>query len=356
MILYVGKEELGFFIAEVASRLKEEVIYMDRDSDISTQVNSILQLAETEHIIYDIDQYTNPAEEIVDIINRIHKTNHATVIILASGYMADSRILMQFRHAGFHNIITATAVADLKDQLQKCLNGYYDNNPDLIIPPEIEEKLMTSTSSSSKLIGVAGSCHRIGTTTFALQLVKYLTLKGFRAAYIQMNSSNYIQHLLDWFEVNHDEEIGKVTYLSTDQFYNLEKLSDILRLDYDYFIYDYSNYSDTDFNKTSFLEKDLRYFVVGASPSEMPYTLDLIQSSFYQDVTYIYNFVPETDQKEVLELMESKSDQTFFTGYAPDPYTLTDLKRYEEILPLKQNDKSANSKVKKQKPFHFFRR
>ena len=117
MILYVGKEELGFFIAEVASRLKEEVIYMDRDSDISTQVNSILQLAETEHIIYDIDQYTNPAEEIVDIINRIHKTNHATVIILASGYMADSRILMQFRHAGFHNIITATAVADLKDQL-----------------------------------------------------------------------------------------------------------------------------------------------------------------------------------------------------------------------------------------------
>jgi hypothetical protein len=68
------------------------------------------------------------------------------------------------------------------------------------------------------------------------------------------------------------------------------------------------------------------------------------------------NFVPETDQKEVLELMESKSDQTFFTGYAPDPYTLTDLKRYEEILPLKQNDKSANSKVKKQKPFHFFRR
>jgi hypothetical protein len=263
---------------------------------------------------------------------------------------------MQFRHAGFHNIITATAVADLKDQLQKCLNGYYDNNPDLIIPPEIEEKLMTSTSSSSKLIGVAGSCHRIGTTTFALQLVKYLTLKGFRAAYIQMNSSNYIQHLLDWFEVNHDEEIGKVTYLSTDQFYNLEKLSDILRLDYDYFIYDYSTYSDTDFNKTSFLEKDLRYFVVGASPSEMPYTLDLIQSSFYQDVTYIYNFVPETDQKEVLELMESKSDQTFFTGYAPDPYTLTDLKRYEEILPLKQNDKSANSKVKKQKPFHFFRR
>ena len=88
----------------------------------------------------------------------------------------------------------------------------------------------------------------------------------------------------------------------------------------------------------------------------MPYTLDLIQSSFYQDVTYIYNFVPETDQKEVLELMESKSDQTFFTGYAPDPYTLTDLKRYEEILPLKQNNKSANSKVKKQKPFHFFRR
>ena len=116
MILYVGKEELGFFIAEVASRLKEEVIYMDCDSDISTQVNSILQLAETEHIIYDIDQYTNPAEEIVDIINRIHKTNHATVIILASGYMADSRILMQFRHAGFHNIITATAVADLKDK------------------------------------------------------------------------------------------------------------------------------------------------------------------------------------------------------------------------------------------------
>lgn len=55
-----------------------------------------------------------------------------------------------------------------------------------------------------------------------------------------------------------------------------EKIADILQLGYNFYVYDYGVYNSADFNKTSFLEKNVKIFVVGSKPNELPYTTNIL--------------------------------------------------------------------------------
>ena len=75
-----------------------------------------------------------------------------------------------------------------------------------------------------------------------------------------MNPNGFVQAHEQNFECIHDAQLGKVQYQDVDLYYKQEHLVEILSMDYDYYIYDYGTYQDRDFNKTSFLEKDLKDF------------------------------------------------------------------------------------------------
>lgn len=57
-------------------------------------------------------------------------------------------------------------------------------------------------------------------------------------------------------DVTFDEQLGKITYQNVDMFYKKDKISDILKLGYDYYIYDFGTYRPDDFVLISFLEKN----------------------------------------------------------------------------------------------------
>lgn len=333
MIVYVGNEERGYFLLEMAAKQEIHVEFVDSNSDINMQVNPILRYSECRHMIFDLEQYMNDYDEIARAIRSIQNVNGANAIILASGYLPRANIIVNLRNEGFCNFILGTETADIIDQLQKCMNGYYENNPELL---QVAEKSMpaVNVSNNYKLIGIAGACHRMGTTTQAIQIVKYLQHKGYKACYIQMNNSSYLNCLKEWMSVEVDEKIGKILFQDMDLFYKKEYIYDILKLGYEFYVYDYGCYTDTDFNKTSFLEKDFRIFVCGSSAIEMDATLNLIQNIFYHDVTYIFNLVAVSEQDDLLEMMEDKAQKTFFSEYTPDAFILQNPEFYEKIIPL----------------------
>ena len=80
----------------------------------------------------------------------------------------------------------------------------------------------------------------MGTTTQALQMVKYLLFRGRKACYLQMNGSNFIGALKQNYEIaSEGPSIGKVTYQNVDLFEKQDKISHALKLGYDFYIYDY---------------------------------------------------------------------------------------------------------------------
>ena len=49
---------------------------------------------------------------------------------------------------------------------------------------------------------------------------------------------------------------------------------------------------------------------------------------------YIFNFTSDTEKKDLLELMEDKSEYTFFADTAKDPFTFGNPEIYEKMIPL----------------------
>ena len=80
------------------------------------------------------------------------------------------------------------------------------------------------------VIAIGGCCDRIGTTTQALQLVKYLQFMGHRACYIQYNHSGYdfVGRTKDILQLEDgDNDIGRVTFANVDMYAAPEHIAEI---------------------------------------------------------------------------------------------------------------------------------
>lgn len=82
MLLFVGKEEKGYFAEE-----GYDVIYVDSNLHIEEQSAAILQNKEgISNIIYDIEQYADDPEEITKWVLKIQDALQVGSIIFAPGY------------------------------------------------------------------------------------------------------------------------------------------------------------------------------------------------------------------------------------------------------------------------------
>lgn len=349
MIIFVGQPQRGFFAEDIARKLSLPFSYIDPAPKLQLQQQAILGLINqgASHVIYDIDQYDMSPFEIADAISQIEEATRIQSIIYAPGYLTDSKAILALQQRGLSYFITQTVLSDQKDMLEAYLSGTY--TPVTKQPSKTEgDSPSPSLKKGHKLIGLTGAMHRIGTTTHAIQLVKYLNFKGYNACYIQMNGGDYLQKLREWFEVQENEELGEITYESVKMYYKPESLPEIMTMDYDFYIYDYGTYHDADFNRTSYLEKDFRLIICGSNPVELPATYDIIKNSFYSDVFYIFNYIPESERNDILELMQDKADRTFIcSSYLPDPFVLHDTSLYDTLLQIPDKPGVAPHRHKK---------
>lgn len=350
MILFIGSSDRGYFAEELANTKGIDFSYIPPNIHISPQMPEILQYSNTSYMIFDLEQYEDSAEVIADSVVKLSRSNNAKVIIFASGYLPVSRAVVELYKMGIRNFIFGTNLTAIKQEYELCCAGFYEANgidqiENLKLQNEEEESEGDHTNRDYKKIGIAGACSRIGTTTQCIQLIKNLIYRGYSACYIQMNSSTYLdEYISGWFVSEEiDQEIGRIRIEGIDHFYKIDKLAKILTLEYDFYVYDYGTYKDNNFNKTSFLEKDIRIFVVGSKPGEFSATKDLIDNMFYTDSFYIFNLTPDNEKEDLLELMEDKSSFTFFSETAKDKYVLTVSDIYEKIVP-------AESKIIEEPP------
>lgn len=340
MIIFVGSRERGFFVEEEVKKQGMNLAYINANTDIKKQTNQILNESASDSckfLVIDIEQYANDAKEIADEITRIVKVNNAKPIIYAPGYSGSSVVVTTLLSYSITNFIFAVSLTRIKDQLEKCMNGYFDANgieelKDVPLQTEDEEIEELRRTGVITTISVAGTMARIGTTTQALQIVKYLMFNGYKVAYIEMNRTGYTKVLAEYFESEVDEELSKVTIENTDMFYDPGKISEILKLRYDYYVYDFGVFEDTDYNKNWYLEKDIKVMVGGTKANEIIKTTEILGNTFYSDVYYLMSFIDEAEKNDVLELMKEKAERTFFPVYTPNPFSYGNSDIYQKFL------------------------
>lgn len=345
MILFVGAEDRGFFLQEPAKIKNLTLNYIASSLSIEHQLTEILQ-KQMSYLVIDIEQYVDPADELAAKIESVKRAKNCDVVIYAPGYDRKSRVIQALESHGIRYYIFSANQADARDAFERCMNGYYIESEPLEKDPE-EAGNAVMKDPTGKRIGVTGVCHRIGTTTAAVQIVKYLQMKGYKACYIEVNETDFVQEHGRFFVSDQDKILGKVSYEGVDMFYKQENLQEIFRQDYDYFVFDYGAYSERGFNKTSFLEKDIRIFVAGSKAAEMKYTQDVLRNEYYTDVRYLFNFISEKEKPDLIEYMDEKADITYFTVYAPDQFEYVYNPDFDRMLSVEDVGEGATGKKRR---------
>lgn len=308
MVIFIGTQESGFFLKET---IKEEIIYSGT-IDIS-RFKEIALSSDFTGIIVDLSQwrYLN-SDLIAETINDVAAAMRSKIIILAIGFDINSKLCTSLISYGIKNIITAGNLTDIKSDF---LDYYNADGTEVItkVQSKILEKEIQQTSA--KTIAVVGSQERIGTTTQCFQIVKYLASKGYKTAYLEFNNTDYLKKMKKLFSIS-----DNIFTFEGINLFNAEQIKYVLK-EYDYIIYDYGSTLAPNFNKYSFLEKDICIAVCGAKPNEIEYStkiLGLFQNN--SNVIYLFNFVSDNDKNDIKKLMGNHS--TYFSSLIPDAYTV----------------------------------
>ena len=189
--------------------------------------------------------------------------------------------------------------------------------------PQTHKKVQKSqqrSGSRTLKIAVIGAMRRIGTTTVALQLVKYLNdQEEHAAAYLQYNNSDFITDLKEICCADVDTgKPDKITFANTDIFSDPRKVNGIISSGYQYIVYDYGDIKSI--SQSSAFEKDIIIIVGGAEPDEIRAMTAAMEVFNQKNVFYFFNFTPLSDREELLDMMEGYRNKTFFLDYIPDKF------------------------------------
>ena len=180
-------------------------------------------------------------------------------------------------------------------------------------------------------ISICGAQPRIGTTTQALQLVSYLQMMGYDAAYIELAEQGFIDQMRKLYRgISVDE--GCVKYERIPMY---RSIVDVNREEpYDFLVKDYGAMSHDDFNQVSYLEQDIKVICGGVKPNEIFEVNEILRKPEYHTAKFIFTFTPPDQKASITSLMENRARDTFFADYTPDPFSFDSMmnKNYRTIM------------------------
>lgn len=178
----------------------------------------------------------------------------------------------------------------------------FDNKKDFDIPIK------------KRTIGVIGSLDRIGTTTQAIQITRFLSNIGQSVCYVQDNNSNFLDMLIKYYyDVNVDTGSECILY---DGLYLNRKKNLVYDKEYEVEVYDYGCPVNI---PSDFFEKNIRIVVCGGSPDEIDRLTAMISQLYSDDkIYYVFSFVANHDKQNVLDIMSERKSKCYFAPYSPD--------------------------------------
>ena len=91
LMVFVGDKMSGYFAAEVAKVRGYDFEYVSKKGNIKEQINEIMFTARgSDFIIFDVEQYINPASEIADEVKNVCKALNAKPIIYSPTFSPGS--------------------------------------------------------------------------------------------------------------------------------------------------------------------------------------------------------------------------------------------------------------------------
>lgn len=313
IVLSVGHEQISDQIKKF-----DEVEVVEENDDIEI-IEEVLEFIDTDFAVVNT---MLSAEKSLHFARRAQQMR-VKVICIVSDIKNDRKLILSLAGCG----VTAFVQIDEIYRIPECLEGYPEQFDYQLLQDNADRAVTAGEGRAAvqkrkTTVAVLGIMPRIGTTTHALSLAKYLNDRGYKTAYIELNGSDYIRQLAATYtSATENAEEGKVTYEGLDMYYNPGSVPAALRMPYLFYVYDFGDIHDLKTREQiTWLEKDIKVLVAGTKPNEIEQFQQAVKKVYNQNTKYLFNFCSEAEQADVKARMGSRAGATFFSSWLPDPF------------------------------------
>lgn len=316
---------------------------------------------ESEIIILDITKLLCVSDDELSEVLKYVRNNYKGKFVCYNFQRQNDKLASICAKAGVKYFIDAIMAVDVKKQLIQIIEDdrkvndiraegeTKDNRKKFSHSPKAEPsevQIQNNRATMVKTICIIGVMPRIGTTTQAISIVKFLEEHGINACYVEANDNHFIKKLTDNYEdVKFDEHSDAVTYEGVDLFTSDDKT---YGREYAYKVIDFGAIKDT--IPSEFMYGDICIIVLGVSPDELDMLTSKVDIIYETNAKYIFSFVSEGERKDTLEIMSSARDRVYFAEYRPSAFESVDDKNsnvYKNLLGIELQEDTNKTKKKR---------
>lgn len=342
-LLFLGEQKNSYFIKEAANQYGCEIEISGYVVSSTSMVDRAL-VDNYDYILIDVSGLLMSPLDLKECVEQILIGSQARVAVMGQGMSMTTAIIQAAVEAGIHNVLLSVYPREISEDCIEFLSGNSNietkkDQMNNTVYDEVKIMPFAKINIERTTIGVAGTIERIGVTTQAIQLCKWLKMKGKNVCYIQMNDSGYVENLKVFYEnVVVDEAQGCVSYENVEMYYDKARIDEILNRNYDFYVYDYGTITNEYFQKTSFFEKNYKIVVTGTKPTELSSFNQCMEELYHKHIHYVFSFVSEGDRENVMEMMSDKDKYSYLAGVTLDMFSLNsdNISNFEKIIPLEE--------------------
>lgn len=342
-LLFLGEQKNSYFIKEAANQYGCEIEISGYVVSSTSMVDRAL-VDNYDYILIDVSGLLMSPLDLKECVEQILIGSQARVAVMGQGMSMTTAIIQAAVEAGIHNVLLSVYPREISEDCIEFLSGNSNietkkDQMNNTVYDEVKIMPFAKINIERTTIGVAGTIERIGVTTQAIQLCKWLKMKGKNVCYIQMNDSGYVENLKVFYEnVVVDEAQGCVSYENVEMYYDKARIDEILNRNYDFYVYDYGTITNEVFQKTSFFEKNYKIVVTGTKPTELSSFNQCMEELYHKHIHYVFSFVSEGDRENVMEMMSDKDKYSYLAGVTLDMFSLNsdNISNFEKIIPLEE--------------------
>jgi hypothetical protein len=300
------------------------------------------QTANFNHCTYfatDLSSLQNQEGEIADALAAFAAMYpKARMIAVYLGADDDSKLARDLNALGVHLIISHEPT----EQRREIAAAFSNLSPLAEIPEprtvikEVIREIPAERQIVQRLkqrvtVGVCGAGARVGATTQAFHIIKYLIKKGARACYADFSDSgNVLAHHKIYGGIRNAQS-GYLSYGGMELFYK-PNLPLIVSMGYEFIVMDFGVFQPSILQQ-GYITSDVRIAVSGVKPLEMGGLVNLFNAVDVLDgIHFIFSFAPEAEHAYILEQMDALAGNTHFAPYAPSYFEPGDTAIYDKIL------------------------
>ena len=291
---------------------------------LSFVVKDMRNFSHARFVVLDRMAISESDEELIQALLSYQTIYGIRVIIIAEGLPIGSLLVQQLLHIGIFEIVTASEIEQIQDELNECFSDdgmqrFKPTAPTEVaaekgssqLPPEQTKYKFACTNLR---VAVAGSDRRVGTTTTALNLVCWINAHGGTACYVEANTNNHLAHIIHLFE---PEKTGNAYRLEDNDLYMTEQLN----RNYNVIVMDCGVLSER--IQDSFSFADIRILCGSAMPYDLARFYRAIERCKVLSVQSLGFFVPHDLQNYMLETIDpeiifAESSHTLFNSVTND--------------------------------------